>query len=239
MVRGQSADTLLLLCISTAISAIPTGLPTFVQTMLSSGAQRLAQSKAVVKSLSDVETLGGTTVINSDKTGTLTLNQMTATTMLAGGGSVSREGGGYPKTGATPALPRTHPPGGRQPAPVGEGAARARVRLPRPQRGGDGRGARRSDGFGDKSRARRAGRNRRPTAQRSARRRAHRAARWNRRAHDHRRSHDHRAFDCRRARARPWGPHGDGASEPSRRSRRAAAAGPARIRTRRAGRQAQ
>ena len=98
--RGQDTETLVLLCISTAISAIPTGLPTFVQTMLSSGAQRLAESKAVVKSLTDVETLGGTTVINSDKTGTLTMNAMTATTMLAGGDWFTIEGGGYPKTGA-------------------------------------------------------------------------------------------------------------------------------------------
>ena len=97
--RGQALDTLALLCVSTAISAIPTGLPTFVQTMLSSGAQRLAKSKAVVKSLSDVETLGGTTVINSDKTGTLTLNAMTVTTMLAGGEWFRVEGGGYSKIG--------------------------------------------------------------------------------------------------------------------------------------------
>ncbi|SDJ40078.1 Ca2+-transporting ATPase [Frankineae bacterium MT45] len=98
--RGQAIDTLLLLCVSTAISAIPTGLPTFVQTMLSSGARRLAESKAVVKSLTDVETLGGTTVINSDKTGTLTLNAMTATTMLTGGDWYTIEGPGYQKTGA-------------------------------------------------------------------------------------------------------------------------------------------
>ena len=100
IVRGQDTETLVLLCISTAISAIPTGLPTFVQTMLSSGARRLAESKAVVKSLTDVETLGGTTVINSDKTGTLTMNAMTATTMLAGGDWFKIEGGGYRKTGA-------------------------------------------------------------------------------------------------------------------------------------------
>jgi Ca2+-transporting ATPase len=100
IIRGQDTDTLLLLCISTAIASIPVGLPTFVQAMLSSGAQRLAESKAVVKSLADVETLGGTTVINSDKTGTLTLNQMTATTMLAGGQWFQVEGGGYRKTGA-------------------------------------------------------------------------------------------------------------------------------------------
>src|SRR6516165_10232044 len=98
--RGQDTTTLVLLCISTAIASIPTGLPTFVQAMLSSGARRLVEAKAVVKSLSDVETLGGTTVINSDKTGTLTLNQMTATTMLAGGDWFKIEGPGYQKSGA-------------------------------------------------------------------------------------------------------------------------------------------
>src|SRR5215475_7487163 len=100
IVRGQDITTLVLLCISTAIASIPTGLPTFVQAMLSSGAQRLAESKAVVKSLSDVETLGGTTVINSDKTGTLTMNAMTATTMLADGEWFKIEGPGYKKAGA-------------------------------------------------------------------------------------------------------------------------------------------
>ena len=98
--RGQDTETLILLCITTAISAIPTGLPTFVQLMLSSGAQRLAEHKAVVKSLTDVETLGGTTVINSDKTGTLTMNAMTATTMLTAGAWYKVEGSGYAKTGA-------------------------------------------------------------------------------------------------------------------------------------------
>jgi P-type Ca2+ transporter type 2C len=100
IVRGQDLTTLLLLCISTAIASIPTGLPTFVQAMLSSGAKRLAGAKAVVKSLSDVETLGGTTVINSDKTGTLTMNAMTATRMLGGGDWFRIEGAGYQKTGA-------------------------------------------------------------------------------------------------------------------------------------------
>lgn len=100
VIRGQDSETLVLLCITTAIAAIPTGLPTFVQLMLSSGAQRLVEHKAIVKSLTDVETLGGTTVINSDKTGTLTMNAMTATTMLAGGGWFTIDGGGYKKTGA-------------------------------------------------------------------------------------------------------------------------------------------
>jgi len=108
--RGQETETLVLLCVSTAISAIPTGLPTFVQAMLSSGAQRLAESKAVVKTLTDVETLGGTTVINSDKTGTLTLNAMTATTMLAGGDWFKIQGGGYEKTGAITGVAGAEPP---------------------------------------------------------------------------------------------------------------------------------
>ena len=108
--RSQDRDTLLLLCISTAIASIPVGLPTFVQAMLSSGAQRLAESKAVVKSLADVETLGGTTVINSDKTGTLTLNEMTATTLLAGGDWFEVQGGGYRKSGAILGVAGAEPP---------------------------------------------------------------------------------------------------------------------------------
>ena len=110
LARGQDTTTLVLLCISTAIAAIPTGLPTFVQAMLSSGARRLVEAKAVVKSLSDVETLGGTTVINSDKTGTLTLNAMTATTMLAGGDWFKIEGPGYQKTGAILGVAGGEPP---------------------------------------------------------------------------------------------------------------------------------
>jgi len=98
--RGQDTETLALLCISTAIASIPTGLPTFVQTMLSSGARHLAEERAVVTSLADVETLGGTTVINSDKTGTLTMNAMTVTSMFAGGAWYRVEGSGYAKTGA-------------------------------------------------------------------------------------------------------------------------------------------
>src|SRR4029077_10985561 len=53
LVRGQDTTTLLLLCISTAIASIPTGLPTFVQPMLSSGARRLAEHRAVLRPLPD------------------------------------------------------------------------------------------------------------------------------------------------------------------------------------------
>ncbi|MGA9276342.1 cation-translocating P-type ATPase [Ilumatobacter sp.] len=97
--RGLDLDSVLVLGIATAIASIPTGLPTFVQSMLGSGSQRLAEQQAVVKTLADVETLGGTTAINSDKTGTLTLNQMTATSMLAAGRWYKIDGDGYSKTG--------------------------------------------------------------------------------------------------------------------------------------------
>ncbi|MEM9514299.1 MAG: cation-translocating P-type ATPase [Actinomycetota bacterium] len=100
LARGLDFDDLMLLAIAVAISAIPSGMPTFVQMMLSSGAQRLADAKAVVKNLTDVETLGATSAINSDKTGTLTLNQMTATRLFAGGRWFTVEGGGYSKQGA-------------------------------------------------------------------------------------------------------------------------------------------
>ncbi len=100
LARGLALEDLVLLAIVVAISAIPSGMPTFVQLMLSSGAQRLAEAKAVVKNLTDVETLGATSAINSDKTGTLTLNQMTATRMFVDGHWYRIEGGGYEKTGA-------------------------------------------------------------------------------------------------------------------------------------------
>jgi Ca2+-transporting ATPase len=108
--RDLDGTTLVLLCISTAIASIPTGLPTFVQAMLSSGARRLAEEKAVVKSLTDVETLGGTTVINSDKTGTLTMNAMTATTMMFGGDWYDIQGPGYQKTGNILGVAGAKPP---------------------------------------------------------------------------------------------------------------------------------
>ena len=100
LVRGQDITTLCCCAFPPRSRPSRPGCPTFVQAMLSSGARRLAEAKAVVKSLSDVETLGGTTVINSDKTGTLTMNAMTATTMLAGGDWYKIEGPGYQKAGA-------------------------------------------------------------------------------------------------------------------------------------------
>ncbi len=100
LIRGLPADQVLLLGVAMAISAIPTGLPTFVAGMLSYGAKQLAQAKAVVKNLTDVETLGATSVINTDKTGTLTMNEMMVSTIYATGSWYSVDGEGYRTTGA-------------------------------------------------------------------------------------------------------------------------------------------
>ena len=99
LLRGVPVSDLLLLGTAMAISAIPTGLPAFVSGMLSYGAKQLAAAKAVVKNLTDVETLGATSAINTDKTGTLTMNQMMVSTIFAGGSWFTVEGEGYRKTG--------------------------------------------------------------------------------------------------------------------------------------------
>ena len=93
--RGQSFADLMFLGTAVAISAIPTGLPTFVQQLLAWGASRLAEAKAVVASLNDVETLGATSAICSDKTGTLTMNEMMARTVWIGGDTFTVDGSGY------------------------------------------------------------------------------------------------------------------------------------------------
>jgi Ca2+-transporting ATPase len=99
-IRGLPIQDLLLLGTAMAISAIPTGLPAFVSGLLSIGAKQLAEAKAVVKNLTDVETLGATSAINTDKTGTLTMNEMMVSTLYASGSWFSVEGEGYRKTGA-------------------------------------------------------------------------------------------------------------------------------------------
>ena len=99
LIRGDSFDDLFLIGISLAIAAIPTGLPAVVTTMLSLGTQALAAKGAIVKRLRSVETLGSTSAICSDKTGTLTLNQMTARQLVIVGHRYSIEGEGYSTEG--------------------------------------------------------------------------------------------------------------------------------------------
>src|ERR1700751_3631706 len=76
--RGRAWDDLFTAAISLAIPAIPEAPPTVAQMILSIGGVDLAKRNAIVKDLPSVETLGFTSAINSDKTGTLTMNQMTA-----------------------------------------------------------------------------------------------------------------------------------------------------------------
>jgi Ca2+-transporting ATPase len=93
--RDQDFADLMFLGTAVAISAIPTGMPTFVQQMLAWGANQLAGSKAIIASLNDVETLGATSAICSDKTGTLTMNEMMARSIWIGGRTFSVDGAGY------------------------------------------------------------------------------------------------------------------------------------------------
>ena len=99
LLRGDDFDELFVIGIALAIAAIPTGLPAVVTTMLSLGTQALAAKGAIVKRLRSVETLGSTSAICSDKTGTLTLNQMTARELVVVGRRYAIEGEGYSTEG--------------------------------------------------------------------------------------------------------------------------------------------
>ncbi|MCX4807875.1 HAD-IC family P-type ATPase [Streptomyces sp. NBC_01214] len=93
--RDQAWDVLFVSAVSLAIAAIPEALPTVTQAILSVGSLNLAKRSAIVKELPSVETLAFTSAINSDKTGTLTMNQMTAVEVLSPTDRYTVSGTGY------------------------------------------------------------------------------------------------------------------------------------------------
>jgi P-type Ca2+ transporter type 2C len=95
----ESFSEALLNSVALAVAAIPEGLPAVVTVTLAIGVGRMAKRNAIVKRLASVETLGSTTVICTDKTGTLTLNQMTATRLFAKGRMHHVSGLGYEPEG--------------------------------------------------------------------------------------------------------------------------------------------
>src|SRR3954452_2928605 len=99
MARGQSFTEVFTVAVAFSIAAIPTGLPAVVTTILSRGTRLLAEANAIIKRLRSTETLGATSAICSDKTGTLTLNQMTAVELTIPGRRYAVSGGGYSTEG--------------------------------------------------------------------------------------------------------------------------------------------
>jgi P-type Ca2+ transporter type 2C len=99
LIRGQDFGELFVSAVSLAVAAIPEGLPAVVAFTLAMGTGRLARRGAIVKRLASVETLGSTSQICTDKTGTLTLNQMTAREIRLAGRRFTVSGEGYSTDG--------------------------------------------------------------------------------------------------------------------------------------------
>ena len=105
LARGEAVGDLLLTAVALAVAAIPEGLPAVTAVTLALGVATMARRHAIVKRLAAVETLGCTSVICSDKTGTLTLNQMTAVEFVSQLRSHAVDGSGYSPVGTIERFP--------------------------------------------------------------------------------------------------------------------------------------